>query len=140
MRKELRLDMSFVELVTTMSEGNPGCVNALMSLIEADPKTGMLLFLHLDDMNIRGTQAWIGYKDYCGCDIQKFIEAIKSRDAGMVEKINQVGMLGNHEHKAVRHGAGGGKREMLPKKELHHESFSSQKNSQSTTRPSEEGA
>ena len=56
--------------------------------------------LNLDDMNIRGSQVWLGYKDHCGEDIEKFVQCAKNRDESMVEAINA-----NSEEVAVRHGA-----------------------------------
>ena len=59
MRKRIELTDSMNDMLFKMSEGNPGGLNVLMGLMDRDP----LVFLALDDMNIRGTQIWIGYKD-----------------------------------------------------------------------------
>ncbi len=95
-----------------MSEGNPGAVSVLTQFINDDIKDLMLL-LSLDDMNIRGTQVWIGYKDFCKEDIEKFKACIHTRDADMITKINMEGLRGNHKHKAVTSGASYDKRELL---------------------------
>jgi len=110
-RKKLTLDMSTMQLLTEMSEGLPGGIVVLTRLME-EPD-GITFILGLDDMNIRGTQIWIGFKDYCGEDIEKFKKAITDRDPKMVDAINKVGLSGNHEHKAVAHGASFGERSFL---------------------------
>jgi hypothetical protein len=84
-----------------MAEGNPGAISVLASLLKEE--NGIFLVLGLDDMNIRGTQIWIGYKDYCRSDIERFIECVLHRDKGMVETINKEKLAGNH--KAVTSGA-----------------------------------
>jgi hypothetical protein len=37
---------------------------------------------------MRGPQVWVGYKDHCGQDIDKFIAAVKNRDPDMVKTVN----------------------------------------------------
>jgi hypothetical protein len=113
-RKELTYTTSLIDLLATMAEGNPGALNVLAAIAQSQVEDAMLIPLHLDDMNIRGTQIWVGYKDYCKQDLKKFMEAARSRDEGMVEVINNVGRQGNHRHKAVTSGASyGNAREYL---------------------------
>lgn len=88
-RKEFTLNSTIMEIMTTMGEGNPGALNVIIELIK-NFKDGLLYLLDLDDMNIRGTQIWIGYKYYCGQDIKKFVEFTVSRDQGMIDKINEM--------------------------------------------------
>jgi hypothetical protein len=102
-RKEIGLNMSIMEALILMSEGNPGAATVLAEL--AKREDGFIWILSLDDMNIRGTQIWVGYKDVCESNIEKFIEAIKKRDKKMIDYINEVGEKGNHQYKAVESGA-----------------------------------
>jgi hypothetical protein len=105
MRKEILLTDSLMDLMMTMSEGNPGAINVIMSLLKERPDDGMMLLLHLDDMNIRGTQIWIGFKDHCHEQINNFVQCIKNRSPEMVSVINDEGIRGNHKEKAVTSGA-----------------------------------
>jgi len=116
-RKEISLNSTLTDLMVLMSEGNPGAVTVMVAMIKEDPSLGMIHIISLDDMNIRGTQIWIGYKDYCDKDIKKFIEAIKKRDPAMVDVINREGLNGNHKEMAVTSGASFDGRKLLPKKE-----------------------
>ena len=102
-RKDIDLRMTTIDLIVMMSEGNPGAVKVLADIMQT--KNGLLTVLTLDDMNIRGTQVWVGYKDHCGQDINRFMEAIHKREQAMIDCINKVGKQGNHEHKAVVGGA-----------------------------------
>jgi hypothetical protein len=115
-RREINLATTLTDLMISMSEGNPGAITIMTSMMKEDPVHGILLILNLDDMNIRGTQIWIGYKDYCGEDIEKFMEAIKKRDPAMVDVINRVGLQGNHKEMAVTSGASFDGRKFLSKK------------------------
>jgi len=88
MREEIKLEDSVMDVVIKMSEGNPGAVTVLSQMLKGDD---LLLLLHLDDMNIRGSQIWVGYKDHCHQDIELFKACIKSRDVEMVNTINNSG-------------------------------------------------
>lgn len=85
MRKQLDLTASATMMIIEMSEGNPGGAMVLSQLITRAPQA----ILFLDDMNIRGSQIWVGYKDHCGMDIDLFIEKIKNRDQEMIDTINK---------------------------------------------------
>ena len=87
-RKKIDLKTSILEVLTLMSEGNPGAANVLGQMMQKDPDTGLIKILHLDDMNIRGTQIWLGFKDHCGQDMERFMQAILDRDQQMVDEIN----------------------------------------------------
>lgn len=86
-RKKITFDMDPLTMIVAMAEGNPGAVRVLTELIKADPM-GIIEMLNFDDMNMRGSQIWVAYKDYCGCDIHKLRDAIKARDAEMIEMVN----------------------------------------------------
>ncbi|MBU2249610.1 MAG: hypothetical protein KKD77_22880 [Gammaproteobacteria bacterium] len=104
-REEISLNDSVFDVVKTMSEGNPGAISVLMQIMKKDEQFGLIHILCLDDMNIRGTQIWIGYKDFSGSDIDVFIENIKTRNPEMISLINEHGRKGNHQWKAVDSGA-----------------------------------
>ena len=101
-REEIDLGSSLFELMLKMAEGNIGATRVLKEL---DASNHCETILFLDDMNIRGTQIWIGFKDYCGQDLGRFIEACKNRDPEMIELINDKGRLGHHPYRAVRQDA-----------------------------------
>lgn len=105
MRNKIEIGNDIQGMVVQMSEGNIGAVTVLMQLLEQDALKGVVHILNLDDMNIRGSQIWIGYKDHCGENIEKFKECLSDRDQEMVNVINLEGERGNHEEVAVCHGS-----------------------------------
>lgn len=109
MRKKIDGTDSTMDVVVKMAEGNPGGLSVLTQMIPFS----FLEILSLDDMNIRGSQIWVGYKDHCGEDLAKFIECIIQRDQDMVDTINRechrpdlVALYGDaYGHEAVTSGA-----------------------------------
>lgn len=87
-RPKINISGSTMDLLTTMSEGNPGAITVLMKMIEAGEEN-LILILGLDDMNIRGSQIWVGYKDYCEENIETFLACVRDREQGMVDQINE---------------------------------------------------
>jgi hypothetical protein len=74
----------------------------LLALGEQDPKATMivgdlmknvhdwpLLFMGLEEMNIRGPQIVAGFKDFAKSDLNVFATAIRKRDGNLVAVINQ---------------------------------------------------
>ena len=100
-RKPIQLTDTMMDTMVKMSEGNPGGLRVLLEVYSKDP----LMILGLDDMNIRGWQIWVGYKDFCKCDLDLFIEKIKERSGDMVDIINQEAIRGGYPVRAVTSGA-----------------------------------
>lgn len=88
MREPISLSDSTMDMVVKMAEGSPGAISVIMQLMNRDDPAALMDVLSLDDMNIRGSQIWLGYKDHCGEDIEKFAKAIKDRDEAMIATIN----------------------------------------------------
>lgn len=89
MREKINITNNGKEIAIAMSEGNPGGLRVIMQMLVRGGPQAMISVLDLDDMNIRGEQIWLGYKDHCGEDLDKFIELARRRDVGMVETINK---------------------------------------------------
>lgn len=101
MREKLRLHGSLVDAIVQMSEGNPGATTVLARMLKDRPDDGFMLILGLDDMNMRGSQIWLGYKDHCHQDLGQFISCIQKRDPEMVLTVNRESCDGES---AVEHG------------------------------------
>jgi hypothetical protein len=102
LREPLDLADSLTDVVFKMSEGNPGAVNVLSQILNKDQMAGMMNILSLDDMNMRGPQIWVGYKDHCGEDIDTFINKIRGRDLQMLKAVNE--QCSSDGETAVPHG------------------------------------
>jgi hypothetical protein len=118
MRKTIDPFKNMQAALFEMGEGNPGAISAMIRCIEVEGQMAFMIgtILHLDDMNIRGSQIWIAYKDYCahGDDalvhsdkhVKLFIECVKRRDPMMILAVNQAGLKGYTSlDKAVESGA-----------------------------------
>ena len=99
-RTPLREDLPNLDILVTMSEGNPGAISVLSQLMRGDH--GIADVLNLEDMNMRGSQIWVAYKDHCGQDIAKLCRLVRERDPGMIETVNQEMGRGGSEEVAVR--------------------------------------
>lgn len=101
-RRKIDSTMSTFDVIQIMSNGNIGAFTTLMKLVKLEET---LCLLHLDDMNIREDMIWYGFKDYCGQNMEKFINCIKDRSEDMINCINEYCEMSNHEHRAVEMGA-----------------------------------
>lgn len=91
------------DLILAVGEDNPGAITVLANLAKSDPVAGFTYILGLDDMNMRGGQVWIAFKDHCGSDLAKLVECIKARDQAMVDTVNRL--TGPSRERAVTGGA-----------------------------------
>lgn len=74
--EKINLDMSFMEMIMVMGEGNPGAITVLANMMKDDPIMGPLRILHLDHYEIRGSKLWMLYKDCCGQDLEKMYRTL----------------------------------------------------------------
>jgi hypothetical protein len=101
-RPPISLSDTGFDMAVKMSEGNPGALSVITKVLQNDPEMGIFDLLNLDDMNIRGSQIWVAYKDHCGEDLEQFLDKTRSRDAAMVETVNRE--CGSYSEKAVTAG------------------------------------
>ena len=87
----LTLEMSMMDMVMAFSEGNPGALNVIMSLMEnearIDPDSfvgGLGTIMQFDNMDIYGSKIWLFYKDLCGEDIVKVIALARAIQLGII--------------------------------------------------------
>lgn len=88
MTNRLTLDDDVKTALVKMVDGNPGAVNALISLVQLDA-VGFVDVFHLDDMGIYGPVIHVGFKYVCGSDPKVFRELI--RDRSIKQKIIETG-------------------------------------------------
>ena len=71
MRNEkLTSNMDFMDIIMTMSEGNPGAVMVLMEMMR-DPRSFLDILL-CDTLDIRGSKLYMLHNDCCGRNTGKF--------------------------------------------------------------------
>lgn len=108
-RKEITLNTSTMDVAVIMAEGNPGALNVIIELLKRGPD-GIIYLLHLDDMNIRGSQIWIAFKYYCRHSVAELIECIVNRDEKMIDKVNELNQAQGDCWKATSGLASAGQR------------------------------
>ncbi|MCD6323260.1 MAG: hypothetical protein J7L77_09575 [Clostridiales bacterium] len=69
-----------IEVVTALSDGNPGAISVLIQIINKGMEDFLSLLLLFDTHNIYGSSIWIAYKDYAKEDIDVLLEALKDCD------------------------------------------------------------
>ncbi len=79
-------DDTAMQAMIKMAEGNPGAISVIIGLMKKE--NGLISILQLDEMDIRGSKIWYGFKDYCKQDLDKFISCILTRDQDMQKFIN----------------------------------------------------
>ena len=87
-REEIDINGSVLDMLLLMSEGNLGAATVLSRIMNKYDAGAMSIF-DLDDMNIRGAQIWVAFKDVCNEDLDMLCEKLKKRDPSMVEAINK---------------------------------------------------
>ena len=87
----ITLNDDLMTIVTKLSDGNPGAVNALIDLFTSEPVVdpesvwqGYGPLMALDNLSIYGDKIWILYKDNCNQN---------ARDVVMLLRANQLGFL-----------------------------------------------
>lgn len=80
------------DIIFKMSDGNPGAMTAMMSLLkeskEIDPQSAMAglgPLLSLDTLGIYGTDIYILWNDKCKNDTRRFCMLLRAHQLGMVQ-------------------------------------------------------
>ena len=84
-------EMNGIDILATVSEGNPGALTVLAEIVKAKTAAGerwLMTVLDADDMNLRGSLLWVAYKDVCDFDVAQLIARINARDEGLVTAVN----------------------------------------------------
>lgn len=84
MSAKLRDDMSFMEAITTMSEGCPGAMALVMCMIKGPKDLGNITLL--DSLDIRGAHLYILNNDCCGRDHNIFRLTLEMFKCGVFSK------------------------------------------------------
>lgn len=78
--EKITSDMSIMDMMMTMSEGNPGALTVLMQMMQ-DPR-GFMDILLLDTLDIRGSKVWMLYSDSCDKNTGKFNRTLMALSCG----------------------------------------------------------
>jgi hypothetical protein len=101
-REKIELNDKIIDVMAKVAEGNLDASTILAHLVSMYPTEGIYTLLTLNDMNMRGPQIVVAYKDFCKEDLAKFKEVIDNRSQEVVDVVNSI--MG-HYATAVTHGA-----------------------------------
>lgn len=90
--EKITSDMSMMDMMMVMSEGNPGAITVLMQMMQ-DPRS-ILDILLLDSLDIRGSKIWMLYSDSCGKNVGKFNRTLMALRGGAYTQEEIQGNLG----------------------------------------------
>lgn len=83
----LTFNDGYEEALKKISGGNPGALRVLMECYQKNFFIGQLVVAELDIKQIYDSNIWLLYKDKCGEDLDKFINAV---DSTIFEKVEQM--------------------------------------------------
>ena len=113
----IQLQDSTMNVVTKMSEGNPGAINVIMLLLtragtidKNDAMGGIGKVLLLDTFGIYGTDIYVFYSDICGSDLVKMVAVLRA---------TQMGLFSSSILKDACHRQDYSGRDMVPVEELY---------------------
>ena len=102
MREKIKPTDDVKGIIIKLAEGVPGAMSVLLQLTSLSAEECFTCLLGLDDMNMRGSQIWVAYKDICKEDIAVLVAHLKRRDEAMVNYLNAPEQ--GFEEKAVTRG------------------------------------
>ena len=89
MKTKIDLNDSMLDVMTKMSEGNPGALTVCLNILEhghkIDPDNamgGLGVILSLDSLGLYGSKIWMLFKDVCGSELPKMIGVLRGHQLG----------------------------------------------------------
>ena len=86
----LNLTDSLLDVVTKMSDGNPGALNSIMEIVnkhdEIDPQAGLGwlgAIMMLDTWEIYGTDIYVLFNDKCDRNVRTFLMLMRATQLGL---------------------------------------------------------
>ena len=88
------LNMTYIDVVTTLSEGNPGALRVCMDILANDSKIdpqnflgGVGTLLALDTHGVYGSNIWILYKYVCKANLVLMLAVLRAVQLGIMPEI-----------------------------------------------------
>ena len=78
--EQLKPNMDMIEMIMTISEGNPGAIKVIKEMLKKP--NGLMDILLLDSLDIRGSKIWLIYNDCCNQDMNKYNRTLKALIGG----------------------------------------------------------
>ena len=78
--------MTFDEVISAMSEGNPGAIECIALMFLDDPYGTMLDLLLLDSLEIYGSKLYMIWNDCCDRNVKKMKKTLEAFRKGQFSK------------------------------------------------------
>jgi len=89
--------------ILTLAENEKNAFK-ILKLIYKNVENAPLMFIYLEDMNIRGKQIELGYL-ICEKNLEKFCQYVEFKNDYFIQCLNMASYLYNVEDKAIKQGA-----------------------------------
>ncbi len=89
-KERLKLEDTTLDIITKMSDGNPGAMNVIMQIISSKVDGdsifgGLGSILQLDSFGIYGSDIYVLNNDICGRDISRTIAVLRAVQLGFFD-------------------------------------------------------
>lgn len=108
-KPRIKLEDTTLDILTKMSEGNPGALNVMMMLLKEAPAIdpddfmgGLGVILSLDTHDIYGSHIWILYKDISGCDLITMCALLRAVQLGYLAETELASAISNNKMEPAR--------------------------------------
>ncbi len=98
--ERIKLEMTTMDVVMVMGEGNPGAMTVLVALlrdggkIDTDDASGGLgSILTMDSLGIYGPNIWGLFKDVCGQNLMKTIAMLRAYQMGQLAGVTKEALM-----------------------------------------------
>ena len=103
---KLTLNDSVADVITKMSEGNPGALNAMMDILDKhdgiDPQAGMGgigVMLLFDSWGIYGSKIYVLWNDKCDRSVRRMLVLTRSVQLGLLPQQKLINMASDNMSK-----------------------------------------
>lgn len=73
-----------VDVITKMSEGNPGAINVLVQLMKRETPDGLGAILLFDTIGLYGCRIYMLWNDCCDCDLERVLQIMEAFRSGKI--------------------------------------------------------
>ena len=80
---KLTMNTPLIDMVSIMSEGNPGAVHVITQLVKTS-QVGIIKVLTLDELEIYGSDIWVLFKDCCNESTLKVTDVLTATLSGKI--------------------------------------------------------
>jgi hypothetical protein len=98
--ERIKLEMTTMDMLTAMSDGNPGAITVLMFLLRDGGKIdtddafgGLGSILTMDSLGIYGPSIWMLFKDVCGQSLMKMIAMLRAYQMGQLAGVTKEALM-----------------------------------------------